>query len=327
MLRKILTLVIVITFVIYVVADEGLGGDKSDDKTEITPRRRKHLYHALFPLVGLGGLHAISAFVAIKLKLVIVFILIVATAFFGFKIWTGASLFGCKNHGPQEIEGAIVPYEHGPFVSHSGPGISYNGPDPYSAWNPDTLSTAPSSSDHFHHDFSHDFHHDFHHDASPHDVSHDHSHDTTAASGASAPDVTSKRRVAYQNSGGRSARQNSFDWTSMAFAVLGVDTMVCRKRFVCEMEVQSKDNPFFGFAYNYLSQGMLTEYRNFPEIPHNLADCARLFKECYSPADKAQENSSSAPEEESQDEDIATSTDDADTSGRQIMTMLRMKTA
>lgn len=95
------------------------------------------------------------------------------------------------------------------------------------------------------------------------------------------------------------------------------------------MEVQSKDNPFFGFAYNYLSRGMWTEYRNFPEIPHNLGDCARLFKGCYSPADdNNQELSNRDPEEDESDtteteDNVDSSTDNVESLGRQIM--LRMK--
>ncbi|XP_055686880.1 uncharacterized protein LOC129792124 [Lutzomyia longipalpis] len=294
MSKKLLFLFFVITIfcVIYSVAEE--ISDKSDKDTEITPRRRKHLYSALFPLVGLGGLHAISAFVAIKLKLVIVFILIVATAFFGFKVWTGGALFGCKNHGPEIIhEGPIIPYDSGHIVPHTSPDFSYSGgysgPDPYSAWNPETIGSGPPSGGEIHHDHHDhhdhlDFHHDDHHDA---------------------PDIQhSKRRVAYQGTAGARQSSGGFDWTSLAFAVLGVDTMVCRKRFTCEMEVQSKNNPFFGFAYNYLSRGMWSEYRNYPEIPHSLSDCARLFKECYSPADDQVNEKNTTEEESSTDESI-----------------------
>lgn len=59
----------------------------------------------------MGGLHAVSALVAIKLKIVVVFILIVATAVFGFKFWKGGALFGCNHNGPEYHDGPIIPYD------------------------------------------------------------------------------------------------------------------------------------------------------------------------------------------------------------------------
>ena len=88
------------------------------------------------------GLYAVKTWVAIKFKLLLIFISFMGIVFYGYKLYSGNSCSG------------------GPFNLISRSGIGFDSPivsdvDPYSAYSS-------------HHDFHHDdFHHDdFHHDSS-----------------------------------------------------------------------------------------------------------------------------------------------------------------
>lgn len=60
------------------------------------------------PLLGIGGIHAISALVAIKFKLVLIFLAVMGTVFYGYKIYAGSS---CPTPIISEHGGSILPFE------------------------------------------------------------------------------------------------------------------------------------------------------------------------------------------------------------------------
>lgn len=62
----------------------------------------------LVPLLGLGGIHAIGALVAIKFKLVLIFLAVMGTVFYGYKIYAGSS---CPGPIISSEHSGILPFE------------------------------------------------------------------------------------------------------------------------------------------------------------------------------------------------------------------------
>lgn len=187
---------------------------------------------------------------------------------------------------------------------------SYPGPDPYSAYSADSYSSGPypsaassyPSSSYGHNDRSYD----------------------TGSSTKSGRKSSSSKRTKRQTSA--AAMDYDFDplellnrinWGEIAFQFLGVDTMGCRKRFVCEFDFRAARNPFTRMAYTLIgyvqsiivfiwivaerfrinfSKNFFDKYRDLSsDAPKatKFTDCARMYRECaaaeeYNDADDAE---------------------------------------
>ncbi|KAH8291184.1 hypothetical protein KR054_009608 [Drosophila jambulina] len=67
------------------------------------------------------------------------------------------------------------------------------------------------------------------------------------------------------------------------FAFLGLDSMACRRRFVCEMEFRSKLNPMTSMAFRIVGRGFFEKYtnaRNPQSRATNFGECAEVNPEC-----------------------------------------------
>lgn len=75
------------------------------------------------------------------------------------------------------------------------------------------------------------------------------------------------------------------------FGFLGVDTAVCRKRFVCEMEFRTRQNPFVQFIFGRIGNDLFRDYRIMSEReeirPKKYTDCGRLYNECKTPYEQS----------------------------------------
>lgn len=69
-----------------------------------------------------------------------------------------------------------------------------------------------------------------------------------------------------------------YEWSEIAFTLLGIESKSCRKRLICEMDFKAKKVPIFGYAYNYLSRSFLSEYRSINDVVNHSNDCARMYK-------------------------------------------------
>lgn len=98
---------------------------------------------------------------------------------------------------------------------------------------------------------------------------------------------------------------SSFDLSELAFAVLGVQKMECRKRFLCEMRVNYNSNPIIGTAYNMISRQVFADYQS--EIdekqPKSMKHCYELYKSCRGPNDPTPEQEDNELEETSTQKD------------------------
>lgn len=217
------------------------------------------------------GLKAISVFVTVKIKIILLLLFIGGGIFYGLKIWQGTAL-GCpepiiqeivKNHHGIGGISDILPY-HGHFSddisSYPGssyPGSSYPGSDAYpgsSYPGPDAYpgSSYPGS------------------DAYPggNDYNGIYSNTPAAApaspvysgpsylppgpndspTGSGAPSQFSNRRKS-SSTGRQISEESQTLFGDLVFRFLGVNTEQCRKRFVCELEFR---NPFMGYAFKYI---------------------------------------------------------------------------
>lgn len=107
----------------------------------------------------------------------------------------------------------------------------------------------------------------------------------------------------YRRTGGstkRSAEDNSsFDFSELAFTVLGVDSKECRKRFICEMSVNYNRNPIVGTAYKMISSQFFPAYAKEidQKAPKSIKDCATLYSGCRGPNDPIPEETNNAVDE------------------------------
>ncbi|XP_058985796.1 uncharacterized protein LOC131805979 [Musca domestica] len=60
------------------------------------------------------------------------------------------------------------------------------------------------------------------------------------------------------------------------FMFLGLDSAACRRRFVCEMEFRSKNNPLTAMAFRVIGRSFFAKYTN----DHNEMGKANSFEEC-----------------------------------------------
>lgn len=216
---------------------------------------------------------------AIKFKLVLIFLAVMGTVFYGYKIYAGSSCPSIISEHPP-----ITPFEG---YSSSFPGI-YSSADPYSGYSEHGPGSAVGAE--------------------------------IAPSGSAGPyrrtSARQKRSSDDSSSTPRSVAQFnwqlkmflisvsplfSFDFSELAFTVLGVESKECRKRFICEMTVNYNRNPILGSAYMMLSRQFFPLYAKeiSRKAPKSLTDCARMYSECRGPSEPIAETESNALEESS----------------------------
>lgn len=67
------------------------------------------------------------------------------------------------------------------------------------------------------------------------------------------------------------------------FAFLGLDSKGCRRRFICEMEFRSKQNPLTSMAFRIVGRGFFEKYtnaRNTNGHATSFAECAGVNPDC-----------------------------------------------
>lgn len=256
------------------------------------------LFSALFKPGG--PLKALSVFITIKIKIILLLLFVAGSIFYGFKIWQGTAL-GCPEPIIQESHSDhILPYssyagDHSSIISSypGGPptgsgslsGLSgYSGPS-YSSY-PDLghysgYSNTPSS-------------YSSASAAVPSDSTY--SNPPPSASDSSGQNSAgypySNRRTSKQKRSAEAEETNAIDsndaavnFTELIFQFLGVDTIDCKKRFVCELEFR---NPFMGFAINYISDRYKPS-KGDPK-PKSFTDCAKLNPKCNAPGEESIEH-------------------------------------
>lgn len=212
-----------------------------------------------FSFIAGWGLKALSIFVTVKIKIILLLLFIGGGIFYGLKIWQGTAL-GCpepiiqevvKNHHDDGL--GILPY-HGHYglpdiTSYPGsPGDSFGGgydsyggvysntpgaPAPAFAgptYLPPTNAYAPPSG----------------------------AGDSYASAPPSASDASgqtsggypySNRRQTSSGTGRQISEESVTIFGDLMFRFLGVNTDQCRKRFVCELEFR---NPVMNYAFRYI---------------------------------------------------------------------------
>lgn len=199
------------------------------------------------------GLKALSVFVTVKIKIILLLLFIGGGIFYGLKIWQGTAL-GCpepiiqeivKNHHGIEGISDVLPY-HGHFSSpdeSSYPGASfpgsysggYSGSDGYSGgsnFGGAVYSNTPGPAG-----------------------------SGIASAVYSGPsylppspsDFPSGQGVPFSNrrkssTGRQISEESQTIFGDLVFRFLGVNTDQCRRRFVCELEFR---NPFMGYLVKY----------------------------------------------------------------------------
>lgn len=67
------------------------------------------------------------------------------------------------------------------------------------------------------------------------------------------------------------------------FNFLGLDTLACRRRFICEMEFKSRQNPLTSMAFRVMSKSFFEKFTN-DQNPNGKAssfyECASVNAEC-----------------------------------------------
>jgi len=67
------------------------------------------------------------------------------------------------------------------------------------------------------------------------------------------------------------------------FVILGVDSNACRRRFICEMEFRSRENPLTSMAFRIIGRGFFSKYTNNQNAEgpaNNFAECALVNPDC-----------------------------------------------
>lgn len=90
-----------------------------------------------------------------------------------------------------------------------------------------------------------------------------------------------------------------FDFGELAFTLLGVESKVCRKRFICEMSVNYRRNPIIGSAYKMISRQFFPQYAVDIDsmAPKSVKQCAAMFSECRGPTDPIPEDNNNGLDE------------------------------
>lgn len=207
----------------------------------------------MFLLAG-WGLKALSVFITVKIKIILLMLFVGGGIFYGLKIWQGTAL-GCPEPIIQEIKhhDGILPYSAysgsdissypgpppdafgggsfggGSFggvysMTPAAPSPTYSGPSYLPPTNPSNAYLPPGG-------------------------------DSFSSPPAGATDLSSQQPGNYQYTNRRQSstgRQISDESVSifgdLVFRFLGVNSDQCRKRFVCELEYR---NPFMQYAVKY----------------------------------------------------------------------------
>jgi hypothetical protein len=205
----------------------------------------------LFSFTTGWGLKALSVFVTVKIKILLLLLFMGGGIFYGLKIWQGTAL-GCPEPLIQEIvknhhHETVLPYHghtsHDDISSYPGyssygsgfdlSGVYSNSPGPASYSGPSYLPPSGGSSV-----------------TAPSDSYGSPPPSAVDASGAYRRKSSTGRQMSDESS---SSRQISDESTAifgdLIFRFLGVITDQCRRRFVCELQFR---NPFLGYAVKYM---------------------------------------------------------------------------
>lgn len=193
------------------------------------------------------GLKALSVFITVKIKIVLLLLFLGGGIFYGLKIWQGTAL-GCPEPIIQEViknhhdHDGILPY-HGLF---SADGISSY---PGSGIISDSYGPPPSLGGPYDNSFSGVYSNT---PAAPAPTYSGPSY--LPPTGGQAPsgggaDGSSYNRRRARASGRQVSEESVSIFGDLVFRFLDVKTDQCRRRFVCELEFR---NPFMGYAMKYL---------------------------------------------------------------------------
>ncbi|XP_061387193.1 uncharacterized protein LOC133322165 [Musca vetustissima] len=214
------------------------------DSTELSQDEARTRRRHRHHLYARWGWTAIAIAYLIKIKVVIV-------AFF-----VGSAVYlGLRYLWPHKCQPEIILDHPPPFISSSwggsSPGASF---DPYSAY----AGSYGSS------------------DVSP-----------PEAPSADVPSYRIKREV-IENVEQEESRQmgpaiNEEKIGNFMFMFLGLDSMACRRRFICEMEFRSKTNPLTAMAFRVVGRSFFAKYtndRNEMGQANSFEECAAVNSEC-----------------------------------------------
>lgn len=98
----------------------------------------------------------------------------------------------------------------------------------------------------------------------------------------------------------------------LAFQFLGVRTVGCKKRFVCEFDFRARANPITRMMYSLVGRNFFQQYRQLEENvskPETFEDCAKIFDECEDAEKYNQTEDEDDEEDEEKEEEIADSTE------------------
>ncbi|XP_055610410.1 uncharacterized protein LOC129757272 [Uranotaenia lowii] len=244
-----------------VVAIETTTTPESSPKDEVESRGRKRFYRFLLrtltPLITQVG-----TLLFIKAKIVALGIFLVGIYFFGHKIWPGGF---CGHSG---VFDSIPPFASDDYT-------------PYHASGPEYISSYPGPPEHWSASYP---------GASSSSYSTGPGAPSIAASASAMAAAGSKRRgrrdVGRQED--QELLENEMYWTDqlteLGFRFLGVDTRACRKRFVCEFDFHSRQNPILLFVTRAMGRDIFHNYRDASdEKARSYRDCGRIYAECAVP--------------------------------------------
>lgn len=285
-------------------------------------------FSALFQLGG--PLKALSVFITIKIKIILLLLFVAGSIFYGFKIWQGTAL-GCPEPIIQESHSDhILPYssyagDHSSIISSypggppTGSGLSglsglsgYSGPSypsypdsgHYTGYSntPSSYSSAsaavPSDSTY----------------SNPPPSASDSSGQNSAGYPYSNRRTSKQKRSAPEETNAIDSNDAAVNFTELIFQFLGVDSLDCKKRFVCELEFR---NPFMGFAINYISDRYKPS-KDQPK-PKSFTDCAKLNPNCNAPGEETIEHVQKKKKKlKSKLENVTKPTDDSDQVARYV---------
>ncbi|XP_011196770.1 uncharacterized protein LOC105221454 [Zeugodacus cucurbitae] len=261
-------LLLVLTVVVYfaiVHGENSLQSEKSqvlqrshNTDLQFEARTRKHHHH--HKLWYLWGWHALAIAYWVKVKLIVV----------GF--FVGSAIFVALRYAwPHKCSTGIV---------HDSPSIVYDHPPP--AFANDHVPYSLDHSPHFDQSFSNSD------TVDPYSAyAGSYSEDITATAEVVSPTAPNthrvgRRSVSHATKVKRRQQQPESLWKTedriaeLMFDFLGLDSMACRRRFICEMEFRSRLNPLSGMAFRILGRGLFEKYMNV----RNKLGRAQSFAEC-----------------------------------------------
>uniref|UniRef100_A0A0K8W7D7 Uncharacterized protein n=2 Tax=Bactrocera latifrons TaxID=174628 RepID=A0A0K8W7D7_BACLA len=228
--------------------------------TDLQFEARRRKYHHHHKLWYLWGWHALAIAYWVKVKLIVV----------GF--FVGSAIFVALRYAwPHKCSTGIV---------HDSPTIVYDHPPP--AFANDHVPYSFDHSPQFDHSFSNSD------SVDPYSAyAGSYSQDITSTAEVVPPTAADTHRVGrrsvhYSTRVKRQQSQSEYlgktedRIAELMFDFLGLDSMACRRRFICEMEFRSRLNPLSGMAFRILGRGFFENYMN----ARNKLGRAKSFTEC-----------------------------------------------